>query len=174
MAKLELSQLSINLATMILKEIDPDGELGLEPELDMSTFKAPEPDEVIICEDLFEELPAAGALLLCRDGMHKMVAKDEKGEPIVNYENTFWLDSSQRFKDAAFNIALCRWHKQYLNEETIGASFRLINDKVGITFRPADDIDRAKILLTKAVMKKTDGKKMKGKDLGDLLRDLLS
>lgn len=175
MKKFVPSQLSINLATMYLKEMDPEGVLGLEPSLDMSTFKEPEENEIVICDNLFEELPGAGALLLCRDAVRKMVTLDEKDEPEMTYENTFWLDASGRFRDAAFNVAMARWHKQYMAEDTIGASFRLINGKVAVTFRPADDVDKAKMLLAKAMLKTASKKGAKTKKgLDDLLHDLLS
>jgi len=175
MGKVVPTKLSLNLATMILKEMDPEGVLGLEPNLDMSTFQAPKPEEIIICDDLFEELPAAGAFLLCRDAVRKLVSLDEKGDPEMTYENTFWLDNSGRFRDAAFNIAMARWSKQYMGEDTIGASFRLIDDKVAVTFRPADEIDKAKMLLAKAMLKQANVKGVKTKrGLDDLLEDLLS
>lgn len=175
MGKVVPTKLSLSLATMILKEMDPEGELGLEPGLDMSTFQAPKPEEIIICDDLFEELPAAGAFLLCRDSVRKLVTLDEKGDPEMTYENTFWLDNSGRFRDAAFNIAMARWNKQYMGEDTIGASFRLINDKVAVTFRPADDIDKAKMGLAKAMLKAAGQKGAKTKKgLDDFLEELLN
>ena len=175
MGKVIPTKLSLNLATMILKEMDPEGALGLEPDLDMSTFKEPKPEEIIICDDLFEELPAAGAFLLCRDAVRKMVSLDEKGEPEMTYENTFWLDNSGRFRDAAFTVVMGRWSKQYTGEDIVGASFRLINNKVACTFRPADDVDKAKMMLAKAMLKTAGqrGARTK-KGLDDLLEEILN
>jgi hypothetical protein len=174
MKKVIPSPLSLSLATMFLKEMDPEGALGLEPDLDMSTFKEPMAEEIVICADLFEELPGAGAFLLCRDAVRKMVTLDEKGDPDMTYENTFWLDSSGRFRDAAFNIAMSRWHKQYMGEDTVGASFRLIKGKVAVTFRPADEIDRAKMQLAKAMLKSAGAKGTKTqKGIADFLHEIL-
>ena len=157
------SQLSLNLATMILKEFDPDGKLGLTPKLDVETFKAPESEEIIVSRDLFEDFPGAAAFILVRDALRIMVSLDSNGDPEATYENSFWIENSGRFRDAAFTIIMGRFHEQYLGDDITGASFRLVDGKVACTFKPADGIDKAKMQLARAILKEGSKKGIKDK-----------
>ncbi len=172
--------LAYRLAETIIREIDPENELKLVLQVDLSDYSAPESsDEIVVSHDMLADFPVVGAMVLVRDAMRRHVGE----VPIPTPENILWMESGNNFKDAAFSIVSTHFREKYLDSEIVGSSFRKVDNKLAITFRPANPIEQAQNLLARAMMGRaaeklqqrivTTGKTGKKLSLPDLM-DLIS
>jgi len=144
-------EITYRLAEIFAREIDPDGQMGLQICYDPNEYDPvnDEEDEVFI-SDLIAEKPSVAALLLVRDALAHVAKGSGKLMDEIRFANL-----GVHLRDAAFAIASAP--VDVIRDTQYGGyRFRRQGDKLVFAFKKADDITRAKNVLMKTLLENAD------------------
>lgn len=134
--------------------------------INFNDFKEPKEGETVICDDLFIECPIVAIGLILRDSsvpvLNAMIEKypddievDEHPEILLFMERLKHLKGFfSNIRDVSFDCCYMKFPEMSLNEESSGIAFRRQGKNIVLVTLPLSELDRAKQLLVKAVLKK--------------------
>lgn len=141
--------------------LDAVGLKDLELDLEFLPLREYNEDEgeVILCENLFTSQPFAAIFLVLRDTITKF-AKSHEGADLDSMpsKKVTWLKKVMKFHEDIIDIG---WSSCYLtypevadDEETAGVGLRRYGNNISLVTYPPDELERAKRIFMKAVLKK--------------------